>query len=238
MGACWHITGTSRGLGKAIALQVLQQEDVIVYGYARHQSIYHDRYVHRSIDLSDVAAIQSLEFPSTESMEKMVLINNAGTLGQIAFTGHIDTDKMAAAYHLNVLATHAFSNGFIRAYRDVLAKKVLINITSGAAQNAYAGWSMYCASKAAVDMLTKCIHAEMSGTKNPFFVYAIAPGIMDTDMQADIRLADSAHFPRKEKFTALHADGQLLPVDRVAKAYIEFVNQCNGSEEPIQKISL
>ncbi len=238
MRACWHITGASRGLGKALAEYVLGQEDTLVYGYARHQSVFHERYVHRDTDLSDLATLESFQFDKDITCEQIVLVNNAGTLGQIAFTGNIDFDQMTSAYHTNILAVHALSNAFIRAYHQVEAKKVIINITSGAAQNAYAGWSIYCATKAAMDMLTKCLRAEMAGVANPFYTYAIAPGIMDTEMQAVIRQADETQFPRKEKFIELHATGKLIPVEQVAQAYFQFVEHCNGTEEPIQKIAL
>lgn len=236
--SCWHITGTSRGLGKAIAETLLAQEDTLVYGYARKQTITHERYVHQHIDLSDTASIKNIAFPNAESYQKIILINNAATLGEIVFTGDLNFDQLAASYHVNVLAVHALTNAFIQTYKQAVAKKVIINITSGAAQHAYAGWSIYCSSKAAIDMLTRCVREEMTDAAHPIFAYAIAPGIMDTEMQATIRNADAMHFPRKQKFIELHETGKLLPVEAVAQAYIQFVHQCNGTEEPIQKISL
>lgn len=81
----------------------------------------------------------------------------------------------------------------------------LVNITSGAARNPYVGWAAYCASKAAVDQLSRVIAAEEPDVR----VLALSPGLVDTDMQALIRSTDEAHFPAVERFRRAAAHGAL-----------------------------
>src|SRR5690606_15001534 len=74
----------------------------------------------------------------------------------------------------------------------------LVNITSGAAARAYAGWAAYCAAKAAVDHATRVVALEEadSGLR----AFAVAPGVVDTDMQALIRATPPERFPSVDRF--------------------------------------
>jgi benzil reductase ((S)-benzoin forming) len=74
----------------------------------------------------------------------------------------------------------------------------LVNISSGAATKAYEGWAAYCASKAAVDQLTRVVALEEA--RHDLSAYSLSPGIVDTDMQTAIRGADPASFPERDRF--------------------------------------
>jgi benzil reductase ((S)-benzoin forming) len=95
-----------------------------------------------------------------------------------------DNDPAEFARHIevNVLGVFHGSRAFIRHVRARGGEGVLLNISSGAARNAYAGWSAYCAGKAAVDRMSESIALEE--TARALRVHAVAPGIIDTDMQA------------------------------------------------------
>ena len=75
---------------------------------------------------------------------------------------------------------------------------VLVNISSGAATKPYVGWAAYCASKAAVDQLTRVVALEEA--RHGLAAYAVSPGLVDTDMQVAIRAADEARSPKRERF--------------------------------------
>ena len=91
-----------------------------------------------------------------------------------------------------------------------------MNISSGAAVKGYPGWGAYCSSKAAVDRLTECALAEESQQDNDddddnnsklcFRAYSIAPGVIDTDMQATIRKTNKSDFPMVDKFLEIKAN--------------------------------
>jgi NAD(P)-dependent dehydrogenase (short-subunit alcohol dehydrogenase family) len=80
---------------------------------------------------------------------------------------------------------------------------VLVNVSSGAATSIYEGWSIYGATKAAVDHFTEIVAAEEPGV----LCHAVAPGVVDTEMQATIRTHDEATFPAIERFRQLHETG-------------------------------
>lgn len=238
--ACWFITGTSKGLGKALAMAVLERPDTTVHGFARAEGWSHDRYTHHQLDLSDPESLQHIDFAVPDTVTEIVLVNNAGMLGDIAHTGTLHDEVIQKVYQLNIITPHILCNKFIAAHRAHAVKKVIINISSGAAKTPYDGWSMYCASKAALDMMTMTLAREQKLVDPALAckVYAIAPGVLNTDMQQQIRNAGEHAFSQKGKFVGLWENDQLYHVQHVAKKYLEFVAHCTGNEETIQRIVL
>ena len=82
---------------------------------------------------------------------------------------------------------------------------MLVNISSGAATKPYEGWAAYCASKAAVDQLTRVVALEEARAR-PARRTPCHPGLVDTDMQAAIRASDEASFPEVERFRRAAAE--------------------------------
>ena len=95
----------------------------------------------------------------------------------------------------------------------------LVNISSGAGRSAYVGWGVYCASKAAVDHLSRVLAQE--GREDDLRVASLAPGVVDTDMQALIRATPIEAFPTVERFTDLKVDGAFNDPDWVADRILE-----------------
>jgi len=234
----WWVTGTASGLGRSLAEAALRRQDTIVYGISRHQTIFQEGYRHISADLSVPSVAAGITFSLHENATEYVLINNAGALGEIAGTGDLQADDIAAVWQLNVVTPHMLCNAFIHAFGQEPTKKVIINITSGAAQRAYDGWSMYCGSKAGMDMFTKVISEEQKKSKSPTMIFAIAPGVMHTKMQDAIRNAEEKNFSSKQKFVHLYQQNELKDANAVADAYVRFIDHCDGSENTIQRISL
>lgn len=235
----WFITGTSSGLGKALAEKVLTQEHAVVHGIGRHHVIAHPRYIAHQADLSDLSILNEFVFPAVHA-QRIVLINNAGRLGEIAYGGKLQADDIANTYTVNTIAPHILCNQFIASYQAHDAKKIVINITSGAAQHPYDGWSVYCASKAAMDMFTKSLAAEQREAPHAHGIlfFAIGPGVMDTAMQTHIRNADESNFSRQKKFVDLWQNAQLYSTDRVATWFLEFTENCDETHEIIQRVVL
>ena len=220
------ITGTSRGIGRAIAEAAAAQGDFLVHGYARGKGPEHANYRHHRVDLGDTAELALLQFPMLdEGADQIVLVNNAGTLGPLEQTGRLDPDAIDAAVRINLTAPMLLSNAFVKRFRDYPAPKLIIHVTSGAAQSPYDGWSVYCATKAGLDMLTRVQNEEFIRDKrtHPFMVRAVAPGVVETGMQADIRASTVSQFSRKGKFVALHESGALSHPQAVGKAYVDLI---------------
>ena len=104
----------------------------------------------------------------------------------------------------------------------VNCSKQIVNISSGAAVKAYKGWSLYCSSKAGLDMATKSMAKEQSSSKNPVKINAIYPGVVETDMQEKIRSSSKQNFEEVERFVNLKNKNQLYTTGFVAKKIFQI----------------
>lgn len=207
------VTGHSRGLGAALAAQ-LAARGWRVLGVSRSAGA--------RVDLSSPAELASWlaggELASfLADATEVLLINNAGTVAPMEVVGHQPGAETAAAVHLNVTAAMILTDAVLRDRPAGTPLKV-VHISSGAARRPYPGWSVYCATKAALDMHAQVLAAEgHEGVR----IAAIAPGVVDTTMQAQIRGA--AGFPLRDRFVALNQDGQLASADAAAEQVLALV---------------
>lgn len=147
---------------------------------------------------------------------RVTLVHAAGTLEPIGYAGEVDTDFYTANVLLNSGAPQVLGHRFLAALRDVEATRELVMLSSGAARTAYAGWSSYGAAKAAVDQWVRTVgteQAERGGVR----VLSVAPGVVESGMQALIRSTSEHDFPRVERFRRLHAEGELRDATEVAE---------------------
>ncbi|MBK8487606.1 MAG: SDR family NAD(P)-dependent oxidoreductase [Bacteroidetes bacterium] len=225
----WFITGSSKGLGKALSELLLKENNNVVYGISRTNTIEHPNFHFLKTDLSDTQQLILFQFPDLIIPEKLnpeliVLINNAATLGDVKYTGDLENAIIINAQTLNTIAPHVLMNEFIKKYHDNNAVlKVIINITSGAASSPYDGWSIYGSGKAAMDMMTQIAAIETELRKQNFKIVAIAPGVMDTEMQNQVRSTEQDHFSRIDKFQNLYAENKLVSPETVAKKLIDLI---------------
>lgn len=220
------ITGGSKGIGKALAEKYVQ-ENYKVFSLARSISDV-DATTQIPVDLSNLseatkAFTMLLDSLENEEISSITLINNAGRLGEIANLENISVDDIAMTVQLNTTTPLVLSSMFINFSKQLSCKKSIINISSGAGVNAYAGWSVYCNSKASIDMLTKSIHEEQKELKNGVQSYGIRPGVVDTNMQTQIRSTDESNFKLKQRFVDLKENNQLYTTEFVANTIFDFV---------------
>lgn len=221
MKSLYIVTGSHSGLGKSIVSQLLQDKNNTVIGISRHNELEHSQFQFISLDLSNIEKVKTFSFPDSSHFENIVLINNAGILGEITTLEKVSIDALDAVISVNYTAVMILSTLFIKAYQDAKIQKTIITISSGAATSAYPSWSNYCASKAAIEMLMKCIVEEQKNKENPISAFAIAPGVVDTNMQLQIRSTDIQDFEFKPKFIDLYEEGKLYKPEDVAKRIIE-----------------
>lgn len=167
-----------------------------------------------SFDLTKTEQVEQqlgaiFELLNADEIVKITLVNNAGTLGEIAPLEKLEAKVIEQVFKLNTVVPYICSAAFVRLTREISAEKSILNISSGAALKPYYGWSTYCGSKAALNMLTQNLALEQQDLTNGVKVLAIAPGVVDTDMQAQIRKSDKDDFKEVERFVALKADGGL-----------------------------
>ena len=183
----YFITGSSKGLGKSLRDLLLKGESNFVYGLSRTCVLEHKRYHHTAIDLSKVDEVLDYHFPKLKSPNKVVLINNAGIVGDINRVGQLDNQKIIDCYNVNLIAPVILANNFVAKYSDFIVEKTVLNISSGAGRNPIDGWNVYCSTKAGLDMFSQVLSEESKIDHSNVKVLSLAPGIIDTEMQSDIR---------------------------------------------------
>lgn len=211
------ISGASSGIGLALA-RAVPWADARVIGISRRPP---PGVEHLAVDLSDastwdlVGASFGRELTGAP-LDRVAFIHAAGTIEPIGYAGEVDPAAYATNVVLNSAAPQVLGHLFLAAVRQVEARRHLVMLTSGAASSVYAGWSSYGAGKAAVDQWVRNVGAEQA-QRGAVQVLAIAPGTVDTNMQAQIRATDDPDFPQRQKFLDLHRDGRLASADDVAR---------------------
>ncbi len=223
------ITGGSKGIGSGIISAYLANDyHIISISRTVNQKLSEQGVTQISFDLTQINEITQqfqeifalLNAPA--DIEKITLINNAGSLGQIGPLETLQTAKILEAVNLNTITPMLTSAAFVNLTKEWKAKKTIINISSGAAQKPYFGWSVYCSTKAGLDMLTKALAIEQLEVENGVKVLAVAPGVVDTDMQVEIRSSDKSSFKDIDRFLALKADNQLNDIETVGEGVFEI----------------
>ncbi|MGB0915577.1 MAG: SDR family NAD(P)-dependent oxidoreductase [Crocinitomicaceae bacterium] len=200
------VTGVSRGLGKSIVQLLLDQGEAVL-GIGRSHQFDHSNFTFLKCDLSDIKAIKNLVFP--EFTGEVTLINNAGILGNVKRISDQESIDLSEVLKVNTVApmelTHKVYNLLTR--KDNFR---LVNISSGAGNRAIPSWAAYCASKAALNMLTETFFLEEKEKGNHIVAYAVSPGVIDTDMQGQIRNVDPTDFSAIENFIGFKENNELF----------------------------
>jgi len=149
--------------------------------------------------------------------ELAVLVQAAGTLTPIRFAGEGDPGAYRRNVLLNSAAPQVLGDAFLRALATSRARGWMLCIGSGAARSVYEGWSGYCAGKAALDHWVRTAGAEQARRGDRCRIVSVAPGVVATAMQAEIRDTDERDFPAVERFRALHREGALRDPLEVAR---------------------
>ena len=224
------ITGGSKGIGLALANQYYNN-GFKVYSLAR-TVVSSLPFTQLKVDLINdgvASAFSSiLNEINLNNIEKITLINNAGRLGKIGNLETIDGNDISETVTLNITIPLQLSGLFIKHTKGLKCAKTIFNISSGAAINPYQGWSVYCSSKAAIDMLTRVTALENTDYK----ILAIRPGVVATNMQEQIRKTNKEDFIALDKFITLHKNNQLSkPIEVAQKIYkIDVKNLFNSGE--------
>jgi len=220
------LTGHTRGLGAAIAGELLGR-NIPVLGLARRTNAglaqqYPQRLEQVELDLADAAAVAS--WIAGDALTRflagagtILLINNAGVVQPVGPLPMQAADAVARAVSLNVAAPLMLA----AAVTATGASDVrILHISSGAGRNAYPGWSVYCATKAALDHHARAVVLDKTPQVR---ICSLAPGVIDTDMQAEIRATSLEQFPLRERFDALKRDGGLVSPAACARRLVDYL---------------
>lgn len=213
MSKTYIITGVSRGIGKALAEHFLSKNHSVI-GIGRSCSLFHPNFHFVELDLLDSDAIEKFQLPSTESKE-IVLINNAGIIGNIERISSMKADGIDEIMQINVIAPIKLTRK-ISEFCGNKKQFTLVNISSGAGKRPIPSWAGYCASKAAIDLFSQTFLLEERELGKSTKVYSVAPGVIDTDMQVQIRATDENSFSSLENFQKLKSEQKLETPERIA----------------------
>ena len=216
------ITGASSGLGAALAASV-PHDDAHVVSISRSPG--GDGTEHLPADLADPAAWSAvanhmLVRLAAFSGSRVIFVHNAGTLDPIGFAGDVDFAAYRSNVLLNSAAGQVLGHAFLAAVTEAgfSGSVQLAMVSSGAAAKPYPGGSSYCAGKAALDHWVRTVGAEQRARGSSVSVLSVAPGSVETAMQAQIRATGPADFPNVERFRQRHEQGDIKEPEEAARA--------------------
>jgi benzil reductase ((S)-benzoin forming) len=188
-----------------------------------------------AVDLGDPAALR--DWLATGDLRNFLdgcslalLVNNAGTVQPVGPLNGQDPVEVAMAVGLNVTAPLMLSAALAGMRVDACR---ILHISSGAGRNAYPGWSIYCATKAALDHHARAVALDGSPGLR---ICSLAPGIIDTDMQAEIRATPEERFPLRARFVDMKQAGHLSAPAQSAVHVVNYLLSPSFGAEPVDDV--
>ncbi len=246
------LTGASRGMGLAMARQLLQPGHTLVC-MARHTQpelttgapagAVLEQW---TVDLSQAtqAAQQLHAWLAAQPAGRYAgatLINNAGVIPRIAplsaCTSAQDMAGLANALRVGLEAPMLLTAAFLGATEawGAMPRKVL-NISSGLGRRAMASQAAYCAAKAGMDHFTRCLALDEAAKPHGASVCSLAPGVIDTDMQVQLRGASAADFPDVQNFASLKSGGMLTTPAAAAARVLAWLQRADFGSNPVADV--
>lgn len=238
------VTGTTKGLGAALADVLVADANNFVVTLSRAPTAGTGPF-NFNLDVGDLDAIAPafalvVACIGQQHFDRAVLINNAGVASPVGGFDQIDAAATGRNLIVNVAAPMVLTRLFALATRQLAARRLVVNISSGAAKRAVAGWSAYCASKAALEMATRVAAIEAASNDPTLAICSLAPGVVDTPMQTLIRSASETEFPDVARFRAMKADGVLRDAHDVARDIVNLIEAnrlTNGGNFDIRELT-
>ena len=208
------VTGAGRGIGAAAALAlarcgartVLAARDLAACeAVAQQITAAGGQALAQRCDVTDLASVEALAAAARQHFGRIdILVNNAAVVGPIGRLADADPAGWAETIAINTVGAYHLIRAVLP---DMVASGAgtIVNLSSGAAHRALEGWSAYCASKAALAMLTKSLVEEYGAAG--IRVFGFGPGMVDTEMQVQVRASGInalSRVPRSELAPAEH----------------------------------
>jgi benzil reductase ((S)-benzoin forming) len=244
------LTGASRGLGQAMAAHYLV-DGAFVLGLSRKQSLElkpsgAGGLEQWPVDLSDPlpvagrlgAWLADFEHRAGGALPKRVrVIHNAALLSDPGNVAEADPADLAQSLRIGLEAPVALTAVFLRATAHWAAsdRRVLF-VSSGLGRRAMAGSAAYCAQKAGLDHFARALALEEEARPRGARVASVAPGIIDTDMQKQLRGADAQRFAARTQFDEWHRTGALDSPATAAAKVIALLERADYGANPVADV--
>ena len=242
------VTGSSRGLGAALAGLLLQPGHTVL-GLARgHNEALQAQAMVARLPLTQWQLDLTDPLPAAERLSQWLsgfdgqlvtsasLINNAGLVGAPAPLDQVPLALLSQAMRAGLEAALLLTASFLAATAHWPGQRRVLNISSGLGRQAMAGSAAYCAAKAGMDHFSRAAALEQAALPNGARITSMAPGVIDTDMQVQLRGADAALFPARERFAQLHATGALVSPADCAARLLQRLHRADFGDEAVTDI--
>ena len=243
------LTGASRGMGLALAEQLLNADARLLCisrncndALAQQAAACGAELLQWQADLNDAAPVAQrlrawLATQDASALASATLINNAGVISELSPLRDGQADDLARALRVGLEAPMLLCAAFLGATQGwTQVPRKLLNISSGLGRRAMASSSSYCAAKAGMDHFTRCVALEEALRPHGARVCSLAPGVIDTAMQVQLRSADAARFPDQGGFAALHEKGQLSSPADAARRLLAYLARPDFGAEPVADV--
>ena len=242
------LTGASRGMGLAMAEQLCRPDQQLLCisrgssdaleTLARQQGT---KLWQWQADLAQPSAAatrltQWLNTVDASQLSSATLINNAGAIGHLGPIDDAALDDLSMGLAINLQAPVLLSAVFLKHTRTWKMPRKILNISSGLGRRPMAASALYCAGKAGLDHFTRCLALDEALHANPAQVVSLAPGVIDTDMQTDLRSAKGAGFPDQNMFVQMKNNGALTTPAVAAAQILAYLQRPDFGSNPVADV--
>lgn len=242
------MTGASKGLGLEMARQLLSPHHLVLCisrkastDLAQEASSQGAPLVQWCEDLAQPEPVAKrltawLAEIDQAHLSSVTLINNAGTLGAMAPLQTIAPHTITQAITVDLIAPLQLSAAFLQATNEWPTAQKILNISSGMSQRAMAGAALYASAKAGMDHFSRCMALDEARRPSGALIVSLAPGVIDTDMQRELRNGDEALFPDKARYVNLQTSGALTSPKEAARQVLAYLHHPEFGSESVVNI--
>ncbi len=177
-----------------------------------------------------------LELQGAQAFSSATLVNNAGMIPAITPLSSAHPAELARALRVGLEAPMQITSRFLHATRDWGVPLKVLNISSGLGRRPMASQSAYCAAKAGLDHFTRCLALDEAQREHGARVCALAPGVVDTDMQVELREAPAAQFPDQPRFEKLKTQGLLTSSEEAARQVLAYLSRPDFGSQSVADV--
>ena len=235
------LTGASRGLGLAVTVQLLARGHRVLALSRRASALTVPPgadLLHWAVDLADATPValrlgEWLAQQGPSGLESATLINNAGVVSQLAPLSDVASHDLVNALRVGLEAPTLLTAAFLHATAGWTMPRKVVLVSSGLGRRAMAGSGSYCAAKAGLDHLARAVALEEAAKPHGARIVSLAPGVIDTDMQVQLRASDAALFPDRARFVDLKESGQLDSPLAAAAKLLAYLDRADFGTQPV-----
>lgn len=242
------LTGASRGMGLAMAQQLIradhhllcisrQSNDALtVQAQSANTAL---TQWHQDLAEPAPAAARLGAWLATQSAipwASVTLVNNAGVIAATVPLSAAEPEHLAQALRVGLEAPMVLTAAFLHATDSWTTQRRVLNISSGLGRRAMASQAAYGAAKAGMDHFTRCLALEEASKPYGAKVCSLAPGVIDTDMQTQLRAGNDQDFPDRQGFVNLKTNGQLTSPTEAAARVLAYLARADFGGQPVADV--